>query len=61
MECPICKSRLMIKEAYNTAVNDNSPDTPTELYHVSEIACMNDKCDQYGVVKDTIKNKLEMR
>jgi hypothetical protein len=61
MDCPECKSKIQIKESYNSIQNDNDPNTPTEAYTNFEMACMNRNCSRCEVVADTIKHKIEFR
>lgn len=60
MECPKCKNKNQIKESYYSAINDTNHE-PTEVYHNSVIACMNDKCENYGIVTEVIKSKLDLK
>ena len=56
MQCPECGSPLMIASSNFEFKNDDSPDTPTELYSVLTMVCVNSsidlttkmpKCSQY--------------
>lgn len=60
MDCIECKGKLQIKKSYPQVEGDNSHDTPTVLYEVQEIACLNDKCKEFGIAKDTIRHKREL-
>lgn len=61
MECQKCKGKLQIKESYYSAINDTVEHLPTEVYHNSVMACMNDKCENYGIVTEVIKSKLDLK
>jgi hypothetical protein len=66
MECPECKSNLIIADSEYAAENDDTPDTPTEIYSVLTMVCINPKCGNYcGTdlnnplkITQTIKNKV---
>ena len=66
MECKECGKPLMVANSKFEAINDDSPDTPTEIFSVLTMVCINPKCDSYcGVdlnnplkVAETIRNKV---
>ena len=66
MECSECKKYLMVSNSKFEAINDDNPDTPTEIFSVLTMVCINPKCDSYcGVdlnkplkVAKIIRNKV---
>jgi hypothetical protein len=45
MECPECKRPLMVAGSKFVAVNDDNPDTPTEIYSELTMVCINSAID----------------
>jgi hypothetical protein len=44
-KCPYCGETLVISNSGFEVVNDDSPDTPTELYSVLQLVCINSRRD----------------
>lgn len=45
MKCPICNEPLVIADSDFEFVNDDNPETPTELYSVLKMVCINNRVD----------------
>lgn len=60
MDCPKCKAKLQISKSYPSIENDYTPDKPTRLFECQELCCLNDKCEGFGIVKDTIRHEREL-
>ncbi len=58
MECPECKAPLMIASSDYDLVNDDNPETPTELYSVLSMVCVNPKCGNFCGYKDAEKKTI---
>ena len=54
MKCPLCQLELRISKSRN--VVEMVDDTP-HLYYVMDMSCMNEKCDNYEKVVNTIKDE----
>lgn len=55
----MCQVELKIREQGKLKmVNDDSPDKPTEVYMVQELYCLNEKCDNFNKVVETIEHKM---
>lgn len=46
--CNKCGIESTIVRSYNKVEGDNSPDTPTKLYTVLVMACINPDCSEQG-------------
>jgi hypothetical protein len=44
MQCPRCKTQMVIKDTHYQTVNDDTPDLPTEVYLIQEFVCHNPNC-----------------
>lgn len=56
MVCPSCGIQARIERFYTKVEGDQSPDTPTRVYTVQEIACRNPQCPRHGEIIETVKN-----
>lgn len=60
-QCPLCNSDLQIAKSTFKAEQDDSPDTPTEIYSVLDMVCVNPKCPNFsGVDLDNPKTIVEI-
>ena len=48
MLCKKCSTALRIKNSYYAISGGDSPDTETKLVSVTELACPNKKCENFG-------------
>jgi hypothetical protein len=55
---------LRVRSGQYSAVNDDTPDKPTEIYYTQEQYCNNPSCDNYDrdgkKVVDVIKHKVNL-
>lgn len=58
MQCPYCKIEGTILRSSIQVTGDDSPDTPTRVYTVQEIACRNPACSHYNQVVETVKHSM---
>ena len=54
MDCPKCPVQAQISRVYTKVEGDSSPDTPTRVYTVQEITCMNPQCPNFNRVINTV-------
>ncbi len=47
---------LQITRAYPRVTGDSSPDTPTRVYLVQELSCVNPRCPSCGRVLDEVQH-----
>lgn len=58
MKCPKCDIEMSIKASRYRIFNDDTPDKETELYSEQDMSCRNKACSNYGLVVETVRNKL---
>ena len=58
MKCPKCQVEMRISSSRNVLENDDTPETPTKLFKVLELTCMNRNCENFDTVVQTVKNEL---
>ncbi len=51
---------MQISKSYPLIEGDNSPDTKTTLFEIQELSCLNERCDQFGIVKQTARHEREL-
>lgn len=56
--CSKCKTELRIRKSYVTVEGDNSPDTPTQVFAVTERECRNKNCEMNGRIVETSKHPI---
>ncbi len=49
MKCPKCAIELRIASTRTQVEGDKSPDTPTRVYTVQDLTCVNPQCENYGM------------
>ena len=47
---------LQITKAYPQVTGDDSPDTPTRVYLVQELSCVNPRCPNHGRMLDEVRH-----
>jgi len=58
MQCPICKTEMMISSTSTAVDGDKSPDTPTKIYTVQQLSCRNKQCENFGKVVQEVRTKI---
>jgi hypothetical protein len=60
MKCPKCQVEMRITRSRSIVENDDTPDTPTKLFVVQELTCLNKGCENYEKVVETSKNEIPL-
>ena len=60
MKCPLCNLEMRITSTRNVVENDNTPDTPTRLFVVQDLTCVNKQCSNYNTVVETSRTELPL-
>ena len=55
MKCPLCQLEMRISKTRN--IIDTSGETP-RLFVEQDMSCMNEKCENYDTVVDTVRSEL---
>lgn len=58
LKCPQCKVEMSISGVKTEVNGDTSPDIPTVVYTVQELACRNPKCGNYQRVMHEVRTQI---